>query len=234
MKKRSFLKSFNNAANGLVHTFKTEKNMRIHFFVAGFVLILGLMFEFSKLEFIALTGSIVLVLFAEIINTALEYALDAAVGEFHPLVRICKDISAGAVLLTAFFAVFVGYLLFYDRLVPLGHNILGAIHQNPIHLTFIAFSLTVMLIIALKSKYSKHRGSYFQGGTVSGHSAISFLLATVIAFNSESLLVISLSYILALLVAESRVEGKIHKPMDVFYGGIVGIVIGIVIFMLFG
>ncbi len=234
MKKRSFLKSFNNAANGLVHSFKSEKNMRIHFAVAGVVMIFALVFEFSKLEFIALTGAIVLVLFAELINTALEYAVDASVGEFHPLIRVCKDISAGAVLLTAFYAVFVGYLLFYDRLVPLGNNVLGAIHQSPIHLTFIAFSLTVMLVIALKSKYSKSRGSYFQGGTVSGHAAVSFLLATIVSFNSDSLLVISLAYILAILVAESRVEGKIHKPMDVFYGGLLGIIIGIIIFRLFG
>ena len=69
---------------------------------------------------------------------------------------------------------------------------------------------------------------------MSGHAAVSFLLATIVSFNSDSLLVISLAYILAILVAESRVEGKIHKPMDVFYGGILGIIIGIIIFRLFG
>lgn len=234
MKKRSFLKSFNNAANGLVLSFKTEKNMKIHFAVAAFVLILALIFEFSKLEFIALSSSIALVLFAEMINTALEYAVDSAVKDFNPFVKMCKDISAGAVLLTAFYACMVGYLLFYDRLVPLGNRFLGNVSKNPIHLTFIALSLTVLLIIALKSRYSKDRGSFFQGGRISGHSAISFLLATVIAFNSGNLLVISLSYLLALLVAESRVEGKIHQPLDVFLGGLLGIIIGIIIFRIFG
>ncbi|MCI6610401.1 MAG: diacylglycerol kinase [Ezakiella sp.] len=234
MKKRSFLKSFNYATNGLVQTFKTERNMRIHFIIAGAVLVMALIFEFSKLEFISLFGAIVLVLFAEMINTALEYAVDAAVGEYHPLVKLCKDIAAGAVLLTAFYALFVGYLLFYDRLVPAGENFFGVIHRNPIHLTIIAISLTVLLIIALKSRYSKHRGTYFQGGTVSGHAAISFLLATIISFNTQDLLVISLAYVLAILVSESRVEGKIHKPIDVFYGGILGILIGILIFSIFG
>lgn len=234
MKQSKFLKSFNNAANGLVLVFKMERNMKIHFAIAGAVMLLGLMFDLSKPEFVNLLTAIAIVLFAEMVNTAVEYLVDATIKEFHPLAKVVKDIAAGAVLLTAFYAVLVGYLIFYDKLIPVGRRFLGGIHNNPVHLTVIALGLTVMLIIALKSKYSTERGSYFQGGTVSGHSAISFLIATIIGFNSNSALVTTLGYILALLVAESRVEGKIHKPLDTIYGGILGIIVGIVIFLIFG
>lgn len=231
---RTFLKSFNHAANGLILCFKTERNMKFHFLIAGLALVLGLFFEFNKLEFIMLLSAIIFVLFAEMVNTALEYIMDASCNEYHPLIRVAKDIAAGSVLLSACYAVIVGYLLFYDRLVPLGNRMLGGLHQNPIHLTFIALGLTVLLIIALKSRYSTNRGSYFQGGTVSGHTAISFLMATIIGFNSKNLLVISLGYLLALLVAESRVEGKIHKPADTLVGAILGILVAIFIFLIFG
>lgn len=234
MKKFKFLKSFNNAANGLVLVFKMERNMKIHFAIAGAVMILGLMFDLNKPEFVNLLTAIAIVLFAEMINTAIEYLVDATIKDFNPLAKVVKDIAAGAVLLTAFYAAIVGYLIFYDKLIPVGRKFLGGIHNNPVHLTVIALGLTVMLIIALKSKFSKDRGSYFQGGTVSGHSAVSFLIATIIGFNSRSALVTTLGYILALLVAESRIEGKIHKPLDTIYGAILGIVVGIVIFLIFG
>ena len=234
MKKFKFLKSFNNAANGLVLVFKMERNMKIHFVFAGVFMILGLMFNLNKPEFVSLLTAIAIVLFAEMVNTAIEYLVDATIKEFNPLEKVVKDIAAGAVLLTAFYASIVGYLIFYDKLIPVGRRFLGGIHQSHVHLTVIALGLTVLLIIALKSKFSQERGSYFQGGTVSGHSAISFLIATIIGFNTNSALVITLGYILALLVAESRIEGKIHKPMDTIYGAILGIIVGIIIFLIFG
>ncbi|WP_099951018.1 diacylglycerol kinase [Ezakiella peruensis] len=234
MKDSKFLKSFNNAANGLVQVFKTERNMKFHFLVAGLVMLAGLMFNLNKQEFVQLITAIVFVLFAEMINTSIEYLVDATVKDFNPIVKVVKDVAAGAVLLSAFYACIVGYLIFYDKLVPAGRRFLGGIHQNPVHLTVIAVGLTVLLIIALKSRYSKERGSYFQGGVVSGHSAISFLMATIILFNANSALVITLGFILAMLVAESRIEGKIHKPMDTIYGAMLGIIIGIFIFLIFG
>ena len=59
-------------------------------------------------------------------------------------------------------------------------------------------------------------------------------MATIILFNANSALVITLGFILAMLVAESRIEGKIHKPMDTIYGAMLGIIIGIFIFLIFG
>lgn len=233
-KKRRFLRSFNHAANGLILCFRSERNMRIHFILAACVMVAALFFEFSKVELILLLLAVMFVLFAEMINTALEYVIDASCAEYHPLVRVAKDVSAGAVLLSACFAVITGYLLFYDRLVPIGNRFLGGIHQNPIHLTFLSLGLTTLLVISLKSKYSQKRGSYFQGGKISGHAAISFLLATIVAFSTRELVVACIAFILAFLVAESRVEGKIHTARDTFNGSLLGIIVGSVVFLLFG
>ncbi len=92
----------------------------------------------------------------------------------------------------------------------------------------------VLLTIGLKAKYYKGKGTHFQGGIVSGHSAIAFCIATIVAVLVENILIITLTFGLALLVAESRVEGKIHTLMEVVLGGFWGIAIGILVFQIIG
>ena len=108
------------------------------------------------------------------------------------------------------------------------------IKKSPVHLTFIALLLVVLLTIGLKAKYYRGRGTHFQGGTVSGHSAVAFCVAAIISFLVENILVISLAFGLALLVAESRVEGKIHTLIEVVLGGVLGIIVAILAFQIIG
>ena len=88
--------------------------------------------------------------------------------------------------------------------------------------------------MGLKSKFYKGHGTHFQGGVVSGHSAVAFCIATIVSILSENLLIITLVFGLAFLVAESRVEGKIHSAMETIIGGILGILVGILIFQIIG
>lgn len=164
------------------------------------------------------------------INTAIEKTVDMITEEYHPFARVIKDISAGAVLVSSINALIVGYLLFYDRLSLLGDELLVKIQNSPIHMTFVALILVVLITIGLKAKYHRGRGTHFQGGVISGHSAIAFCTATIVAFLAESMLISTLTFGLALLVGESRVEGKIHSKLEVFLGAILGILIGIIIF----
>ncbi|MDN5318027.1 MAG: diacylglycerol kinase, partial [Thermoanaerobacterium sp.] len=76
MKIKKLIDSFNYAIEGIIYTFKTEKNMKIHFAAAILVLILSLFYNFSKLEMIAIIVTISLVLMAEMINTAVETIVD--------------------------------------------------------------------------------------------------------------------------------------------------------------
>ncbi|NLN14921.1 MAG: phosphatase PAP2 family protein [Tissierellia bacterium] len=230
--KRSLIDSFNYAVSGIIQSIKTEKNMLIHYIIAIGVLGLSLFFDFSRLEFLILLFAIALVLTLEMINTAIEKTIDMITKDYHPLARIVKDIAAGAVLIAAVNALIVGYLLFFDRLSAFSEIIFMKIRRSPIHLTFISLLLVILFTIGLKAKYYRGRGTHFQGGTVSGHSAIAFCIATIISFLVENILVVTLAYGLAFLVGESRVEGKIHTAIEVTLGAVLGILVAILAFQI--
>src|SRR5919202_2347155 len=109
------LDSFNYAFEGIIHVLRTQRNMRIHFLIAFVVLILALVVNVTKLELIALLISVTFVLIAEMLNTAVEAAIDIATTSFDPMAKLSKDIAAGAVLIAAMNAVVVGYLVFAGK-----------------------------------------------------------------------------------------------------------------------
>jgi len=234
MKRRSIIESFNYAVSGIIIALKTEKNMRIHYLIALSVILLSLFFDFSRTEFLLLLFSISLVVVAEMTNTALERVVDLITVDYHPLARVVKDVAAGAVLIAAINSMLVGYLLFFDRLSLYTDLLLFKIRRSEIHLTFVALLIVVLLTIGLKAKFYKGKGTHFQGGTVSGHAAISFCIATIISFLAENMLVTTLTYALAILVGESRIEGRIHTFIEVFLGALLGITIGILVFQVIG
>ncbi|MBZ2175727.1 diacylglycerol kinase [Schnuerera sp. xch1] len=231
-KSKNLIESFNYAVNGIIYALKTEKNLRIHFLIATGIIIMSLFFDFTRIELIVLFVSITLVLLAEMINTAVERTIDILTKDYHPLARLAKDLAAGGVLIAAFNALVVGYLLFFDRLNPITHLVLFKMKNSPIHLTFIALVLIIVSTIGIKAICYKGKGTPFQGGTVSGHSAVSFCIATIIAFVANNMLVSTLAFIVAFLVGESRVEGKIHSILEVISGALLGIIVGILVFQL--
>lgn len=234
MKVRNIIDSFNYAVSGIITAIKTEKSMRLHYIIAVIVLLSSLFFDFNRTEFLLLLFAVSLVVISEMINTAIERTIDLITKDFHPLARLVKDVAAGAVLIATINSVIVGYLLFFERLSLFTELIIFKIKRSDIHLTFVALILVILLTIGLKARYSGGRGTHFQGGAVSGHSAIAFCIATVISFQVENMLVTTMAYLLALLVAESRVEGKIHSLTEVVLGGVLGSLVGIIIFKIIG
>lgn len=234
MKVRTIIDNFNYAVSGIITAIKTEKSMKIHYIIAVGVLLSSLFFDFNRTEFLLLLFAVSLVVIAEMINTAIERTVDLITKEYHPQARLVKDVAAGAVLIATINSLLVGYLLFFERLSVFTETVIFKIKRSEIHLTFVALILVVLITIGLKAKYGKGKGTHFQGGIVSGHSAVAFCIATIISFQVDSILVTTMSYILALLVAESRVEGKIHSLLEVFIGGIIGSLIGIIIFKFIG
>ena len=90
--------SFTWAFEGIVYCLRTQRNMKVHMGAAVVALVLGLLFDVSRLELAAVLGAISLVLVAEMLNTAIEAAVDAVIETYHPLVKVAKDVAAGAVL----------------------------------------------------------------------------------------------------------------------------------------
>ncbi|MCQ4923778.1 diacylglycerol kinase [Tissierella sp. P1] len=234
MKKKTIIDSFNYAVSGIIIALKTEKNMRIHYIIAILVIALSLFFDFSRAEFLLLLFAISLVVVAEMVNTALERVIDLITEDYHPLARLVKDVAAGAVLIAAINSIVVGYLLFFDRLSSYTDLLLFKIRRSDIHLTFVALLFVILLTIGLKAKFYRGRGTHFQGGTVSGHAAVSFCIATIIAFLAQNILVTTLTYGLAILVGESRIEGKIHTFLEVLLGAALGILVGVLVFQIIG
>lgn len=226
------IESFNHAIDGLIYSFKNENNFKSHIIMAILVAIISLFFNMTRLEMAILCITISFVIFAELLNTALEKIVDLVYEYYEPRAKIAKDIGAGAVLLAALNSLFVGYFIFYERIIHISDTAIIKIQRSPVHLTFIALVIVVLLTLILKSVFYKGRGTHVQGGTVSGHSAVSFCLATIISFLGSRTLVSILAFILAFLVAESRVEGKIHTLSEVIIGGIIGALIAVIVFQL--
>ena len=231
----SLFESFNFAFEGIIHVLRTQRNMRIHFAVAVAVLVLALATGVSKLELIALMLSIAFVLIAEMINSAIEGAIDVATTSFDPMAKLAKDMAAGAVLVATVNAVAVGYLVFSGQVADRSARLLDKLANAPAKLTLIALALTLLVVIAIKAYTG--RGTPLRGGLPSGHAALAFagwMAATLVLADSRHQFLISfLTFVMAALVAQTRIESGFHSALEVLVGGVVGATVTLVLFQVF-
>jgi diacylglycerol kinase (ATP) len=230
----SILESFNFALEGVIHVLRTHRNMRIHFAVAIAVLVAAVWKGVDRIELIALLISIAFVLIAEMVNSAIEAAIDMATTSFDPLAKLAKDIAAGAVLIAAVNAVAVGYLVFSHELGGNASSVIDRIRDAPARITLIALVVVILIVIATKAFTG--RGTPLRGGLPSGHAAIAFagwMAATYIVGDHNRFLVSTIVLIMALLVAQTRVEAGIHSTLEVLYGGLLGALTTLIIFQVF-
>jgi diacylglycerol kinase len=115
-------KSFRYAALGLKYCIQKEKNFQLHCIAAGIAIILGIAFNLSGMEWIIIIICIALVLALEMFNTAIEHLCNVVQPDVHPLVKVIKDVSAGAVLLMAIMAAICGAIIFLPKLFLIFYN----------------------------------------------------------------------------------------------------------------
>ena len=232
----SVIESFNYAVEGIIHVLRTHRNMRVHFLAAVIVLVLALVVGVDRIELIALLISISFVLIAEMINSAIEAAIDVATSSFDPLAKLAKDIAAGAVLIASINAVVVGYLVFSGQVADHGSNLIDRLRDAPAKLTIIALAIVVILVIATKALTG--RGTPLRGGLPSGHAAVAFacwMAVTQLLDPSEHRFLVSLIMLfVASLVAYSRIETGIHSALEVVYGSLLGAGVTLFVFQIFG
>lgn len=116
-KNKNFFEALKNALNGLKYAIKTQKDLKIQIFIAIIVIIMSILLKISKIEMIIITISIFLVIFAEIMNTAIEKTVDLVTQEYNEIAKIAKDVSAGAVLVLAINSIIIGLYIFGDKII---------------------------------------------------------------------------------------------------------------------
>lgn len=228
--------SFTWAFEGIVYVLRTQRNMQLHVGAAVVALVAGVLLDFSRIEMAILLGAISLVLVSEMVNTALEAAIDAVVTDYHPLVKVAKDVAAGAVLVATVNAVAVAYFLFYAHLTDLSGDLLLGVRRSPTHIVVVVLIVTVLASIAIKA--ATGRGTPLRGGLPSAHSAAAFAAWAAITIIADPLrhaaLISLLAFMMALLVAQSRVEAGIHSLVEVAAGAVVGTTVAVLVFQLWG
>ena len=214
-----------------MYAVRTQLNIKIHLVVAFLVMSASLFYDITKIELIILSLTIILVVFAELINTAIEVAIDATTNYYHPLAKIAKNISAGAVLLTSLNAIFIGYLIFWDKINNFSFGVITKIKQSNPYMAFVILVMVVIITVITKAIYGE--GTPLRGGMPSGHSTISFSIATIISFITNEPIIIGLSFMMAIIVAQSRVDTGVHSLKEVVVGAILGTVLTIIILKIF-
>lgn len=117
MKSKKLINSFKYAFTGIWAALKKERNMKIHFVAAILVIIFGILLKISKIEWILCTFAIAMVISAELFNTAIETIVDMIIQEQNEKAKVAKDVSAGAVLITAIGAAIIGIIIFIPKIV---------------------------------------------------------------------------------------------------------------------
>lgn len=145
IKNSGFIDAWKNAINGIIYATTTQSNIKKQLIIAVVVVVISLFFNLSKAEFLCFLFTIILILFAEMTNTAIETVVDLCTEVYHPKAKIAKDVAAGGVVVTTINAVIVAYFLFFDKLSEMGIAFLQNIATSPQHL---AFSVIIIVIIA--------------------------------------------------------------------------------------
>jgi diacylglycerol kinase (ATP) len=225
-----FWRSFNHAFAGIMYAARTQPNMRAHLIISLLVILAALILRLGRDYVVDLVVIIAVVLALELLNTAVESIVDLLTVTHHPLAKTAKDAAAGAVLIASIAAVVVGYLIFYQGLINGGQRVYEAVASVPSNIAFVV--LAVVAIATIFAKAWVGRGSALQGGAISGHAALAFAAATLLAFLYQRPLAALLAYFVAFLVAQSRVEAKIHSTGEVVAGSVLGAVVALAVYLL--
>ena len=114
---RNFGEAVKNAFHGIGYTITSQKNSKVHLILAAVAVLIGIYLGLSKMEWIFVWVAILFVFFAELVNTAIETAVDLVTQNYHDKAKIAKDIGAGAVVIASINAIVIAYFVFFDKIV---------------------------------------------------------------------------------------------------------------------
>lgn len=119
VKSKKLYNSFKYAFQGIIRSFKKERNMKIHFIIMAIVIIMGFWLKISQIEWFICIILFGIVIAGELFNTAIETTVDIAMPYKNQKAKIAKDVSAGAVLVLAIASIVIGGVIFLPKIVML-------------------------------------------------------------------------------------------------------------------
>ena len=114
---KKLINSFKYAIEGIISSFKTERNMKIHILAMIIVIIAGIFYKINMIEWMMCVIAIVLVIAGELFNTAIETVVDIVMPYKNPKAKIAKDVAASAVLILAIGSIIVGGIIFLPKII---------------------------------------------------------------------------------------------------------------------
>lgn len=119
VKTKKLINSFKYAIEGIIASFKTERNMKLHILAMIIVILLGIVVKLSKLEWIICIILFAIVISGELFNTAIETTVDIAMPYRNEKAKLAKDVSAGAVLIIAIASLIIGVIIFAPKILAM-------------------------------------------------------------------------------------------------------------------
>ena len=116
---KKFINSFSYPIRGLKYAYRNEQNLTVDVGISILVAIAGFIFKLNSTEWVVVAFTIGAVISLELVNTAIEAAIDMVTEEYHPLAKVAKDTSAAAVFIIAIVAAIVGLIIFLPKVISL-------------------------------------------------------------------------------------------------------------------
>lgn len=229
-KNKNFFKALGHSIDGVIRAFKTERNLRIDYFIAICVLLAGIVLGFDKTEFVCLCLTIGFVIFSEMMNSVSEYIVDLVTDKYDDRAKAAKDIAAGGVLISSTISVVVAYFLFADKLKDATTSILNSIFSSHSHILFTIIFGVVVLVIILKGIFGKEENYAHSGPSL--HIALSFALTTYACIITKNFLVGTICGILSLMVFSLKVSNTKARAINMIYSALIGIILVLVVYEL--
>lgn len=190
----------------------------------------SLFFDFSKTEFACLCLTIGFVIFAEMINSTVEYIVDLITDKYDDRAKAAKDIAAGGVLISSIVAVVVAFFLFADKLTMATTSVISTIFSSNLYILFTIIFAVVILAVILKGILGK--GSKYSQAYPSARVALAFGLTTYVYIITKSILVGGVALILSVIIAQIRIENTKIRPIYMIISAIIGVLVVLIIYQI--
>lgn len=225
MKSRHLFDSFRYAFEGLVHALHVDWHLRYIALAGAIVLMVSAFAKLTRIEILLLFVAVSLVVVAELFNRAVEAAVDLVSPEISPGARIAKDVAAAAVLVSVVCGLLIVAGVFTQAAIL--DALRGAGDRPRPHFLHVALAglVTVTVAVVLAKLWQGH-WDLARGGMISAHSALAFFCFVSVCFLTSDILIWGLAFVMAVLVAQSRVQAGIHSVREVLIGAAVALLAG--------